>query len=121
MITGHEEITYELTDHEYELALKIAPILKKKTKDNPVLSKQIIDGVNEKWKPNPKLSDARLRKIINYYRTQSILPVISTSKGYYVSYNEDDINGMIKSLTERANSILEASFGIQRILINKNA
>jgi hypothetical protein len=116
MIRGHEEITHDLNEQEYELALRIAPILKGKTKENPVLAIQIINGVNEKWNPKPKFTDARLRKIINYYRVQSILPVISTSKGYYVSYEEDEINGMIQSLTQRANSIIDASFGLGRIL-----
>ena len=116
MIKGHEQETYDLTDYEYELAVRLAPFLKTKTKENPVLSKQIIDGVNEKWNLKPKLNDARLRKIINYYRVQSILPVISTSKGYYVSYEEDEINSMIQSLTQRANSIIQASFGMGKLL-----
>lgn len=119
MVKGHEEFTHDLTEQEYELAVRIAPILQSKTKENPVLSSQIIDGVNKKWNPKPKLTDARLRKIINYYRTQSILPVISTSKGYYVSFEEDEINSMVQSLTQRANSIIEASFGLNRILIKK--
>lgn len=116
MITGHEQETYDLTDYEYELAVRLVPFLEKKTKDNPVLAKQIIDGVNEKWNLKPKLNDVRLRKIINYYRVQSILPIISTSKGYYVSYEEDEINLMIQSLTQRANSIIQASFGMGKLL-----
>ena len=116
MIIGHEQETYDLTDYEYELAVRLAPFLKTKTKENPVLAKQIIDGVNEKWNLKPKLNDARLRKIINYYRVQSILPIISTSKGYYVSYEEDEINLMIQSLTQRANSIIQASFGMGKLL-----
>lgn len=116
MITGHEQETYDLTEHEYELAVRLIPFLEKKTKDNPVLAKQIIDGVNEKWNLKPKLNDVRLRKIINYYRVQSILPIISTSKGYYVSYEEDEINLMIQSLTQRANSIIQASFGMGKLL-----
>jgi hypothetical protein len=116
MIKGHEDITHDLTKEEYELALRLAPFLEKRTKENPILAKQIIDGVNEKWNPIPKLTDARLRKIVNYYRVQSILPVISTSKGYYVSYNEDDVNDMMASLCQRANSILQASFGMGKLL-----
>lgn len=116
MIKGHEDYTFELTEQEYELALRIAPILKSKTKDNPVLASQIINGVNQKWNPKPKFSEVRLRRIINYYRVNSILPVISTSKGYYVSYDEDEVNNMVQSLAQRANSIIEASFGLSRIL-----
>lgn len=116
MIKGHEDTTHELTSEEYDLAVRLAPFLEKRTKENPILAKQIIDGVNEKWNPKPKLTDVRLRKIINYYRTESILPVISTSKGYFVSYDEQDINDMMTSLCERANSIIHASFGLGKIL-----
>lgn len=116
MIKGHEDITYELTDGELELARKIAPILRLKTKETPVLASVIIEGVNKRMNLETKLNDARLRKIINFYRVNSILPVISTSKGYYVSYEEEDLNNMIQSLTQRANSILDASFGLARIL-----
>ena len=116
MIKNFEDITHDLTPEEYDLAVRLAPFLEKRTKDNPILAKQIIDGVNEKWNPKPKLTDARLRKIVNYYRVQAILPVISTSKGYYVSYDEQDINDMMQSLCERANSIIQASFGLGKIL-----
>jgi hypothetical protein len=116
MIKGHEDITYELTDGELELARKIAPILRLKTKENPVLASVIVSGVNNKMNLKTTLTSARLRKIINFYRVNSILPVISTKKGYYVSYEEEDINNMIQSLTQRANSILDASFGLARIL-----
>lgn len=116
MVKGHEEITYELTDYELDLARRIAPILKSKTKENPVLAKQIIDGCNTAWNLSPKLTDVRLRKIINYYRVESILPVISTSKGYHVSYDEQEINDMMSSLCQRGNSIIQASFGLGKIL-----
>jgi len=116
MILGHEDVTYELTEGELEIAKKIAPFLKLKTKENPVLASEIINGVNKNLNLKTKLTDARLRKIINYYRTESILPVISNKKGYYVSYEEDEINLMIQSLTQRANSIIQASFGMGKLL-----
>jgi len=116
MIKGHEDITHDLTEQEYELAVRLVPFLEKRTVDNPILAKQIIDGVNNKWNPKPKLTDARLRKIINYYRVQSILPIISNSKGYYVSYDLEEIDNMMASLCQRANSILQASFGMGKLL-----
>ncbi len=67
MIKGHEDVTYELTDGELELARKIAPILRLKTKENPVLASVIIDGVNKKMNLETKLTDARLRKFISFY------------------------------------------------------
>jgi hypothetical protein len=59
MIKGHEDITHDLTEQEYELAVRLVPFLEKRTVDNPILAKQIIDGVNNKWNPKPKLTDSR--------------------------------------------------------------
>jgi hypothetical protein len=116
MINGHIEYTQELNDEELMLAKRLVSAFKKRTKDNPVTAPEIVSGVNANIPLTQKFSERRLRKIINYYRVQGILPIISTSKGYYVSYDENEIEGMIISLTQRANSILEGCFGMQRIL-----
>jgi hypothetical protein len=116
MINGHEYHTEELNDEERMLAKRLVSAFKKRTKDNPVTAPEIVSGVNKNMKLTQKFSDRRLRKIINHYRVNAILPIISTSKGYYVSYEENEIEGMIISLTQRANSILEGCFGMQRIL-----
>lgn len=114
MITGHEDIL-DLTEADIAIANRLINALKTRTKDNPILSKDIVNGVNSKWEVKPKFTDVRLRKIINYYRTNSILPVISNKNGYYVSYNIEEIDLMTHSLTQRANSILGCVFGMKRI------
>jgi len=116
MILGHEDVTYELTEGELEIAKKIAPFLKLKTKENPVLASEIINGVNKNLNLKTKLTDARLRKIINYYRCNTILPVISNKKGYYVSYDEEEITNMCKSLSQRISSIWSATSGLAKFL-----
>jgi hypothetical protein len=115
MIKNFEEITYDLSESEIQLALKIGFFLNKKTNENPVLSKDIVKGCNEAWSLKPKLTDVRLRKMINYLRSEAILPIISTSKGYYVSYNVEDIEITAKSLNQRLNSIAQAIIGLQKI------
>jgi hypothetical protein len=85
MIKGHENLTNELSEEELNIAKAIIPHLKKKTKENPVKSKDIVSGINSHYKLKKKFTDVRLRKIINYYRSNAILPVISNSNGYYVS------------------------------------
>ena len=115
MIVGHEQETQELNEYEMEIANKLIPALRNRTKETAIKAPEIVKAVNDKWKPAPKFSEVRLRRIINYYRTNSILPVISTSNGYYVSYKEEDINLMTQSLTQRANSILSCAFGMQRM------
>ena len=116
MINGHEYHTEELNDEERMLAKRLISAFSKRSKENPVTATEIVSGVNKNIKLTQKFSDRRLRKIINHYRVHGILPIISTSKGYYVSYEENEIEGMVISLNQRANSILEACFGMQRIL-----
>ncbi len=116
MILGFESLTTELNDEELMLANRLVSAFKKRTKDNPVTAPEIVSGVNANVPLTQKFSERRLRKIINYYRVQGILPIISTSKGYYVSYEVKDIEFMITSLSQRANSILEGCYGLQRII-----
>jgi hypothetical protein len=49
-------------------------------------------------------------------RCNSLLPIISNSKGYYVSYNIEDIGEMIVSLTWRAEAIEAAATGLREII-----
>ena len=116
MIKNFEYHTEELNDEERMLAKRLISAFSKRSKENPVTATEIVSGVNKNIKLTQKFSDRRLRKIINHYRVHGILPIISTSKGYYVSYEENEIEGMVISLNQRANSILEACFGMQRIL-----
>lgn len=116
MIKNFESHTEELNDEERMLAKRLISAFSKRSKNNPVTATEIVSGVNKNIKLTQKFSDRRLRKIINHYRVHGILPIISTSKGYYVSYDENEIEGMVISLNQRANSILEACFGMQRIL-----
>lgn len=116
MVKGFEDYTENLNEEELMLANRLISAFSKRTKDNPVTAPEIVSGVNANIPLTQKFSDRRLRKIINHYRVHGILPIISTSKGYYVSYDENEIEGMIISLTQRANSILEGCFGMQRIL-----
>jgi hypothetical protein len=122
MITNFEDLTGELSDEE----IKLVPILikgfKKRTIDNPIKDPEIRTSINatlDKLGLKKKLSSVRLRKLVHYIRTESLIPLIATSKGYYVSYDEEVIKGQIKSLEQRARSIQEASNGLQAF-INRN-
>jgi hypothetical protein len=116
MITGHEDVTHELTEQELELATKLIPAFKGRNKDNPIKAPEIVNKVNAMYNPKPKFSEVRLRKIVNYYRSNAILPLISTSNGYFVSYDPADINEMVQSLSQRASSIYRCAHGLQNFL-----
>jgi hypothetical protein len=120
MINGHEKETQELSAEEILLATNLIPHFKKRGKDNPIKAKEIVDGVNKYFDLKNKFTDVRLRKIVNYYRVNGIIPIISTSNGYFVSYLNEDIEAMIISLSQRAKSITDCCDGLQRILDKNN-
>ena len=116
MVLGHEEETYELTPEEFNLAKTLIKHFKGRKKDNPVKANEIVDGVNRVYKLEKKFTDVRLRKIVNFYRCNQVLPIISSSKGYYVTDDHDEIKNMVKSLNNRANSILKSAKGLEVFL-----
>ena len=63
-----------------------------------------------------KITEPRLRKLVNHIRVKGILPIIATSQGYYVSYDKQDILDQINSLTQRANSIINSANGLRNYL-----
>lgn len=119
MVKGFEEKTSSITQQEIELAHRLIPAFKKRTLDNPILANEICTKVNDTMNIDFKLTEVRLRRIVNYYRVNSLLPIISNKKGYYVSYDVNEIRSCIDSLTQRINSMLECTYGLERIIKNE--
>ena len=121
-VTNFESITYELTEDELTHVNGIVLALKLRTKESAIKAPEIVKSMNIFAERHNlcKMTDARLRKCINYIRSNSILPVIATSHGYYCSYDEKELSDQIKSLTERANSIMDTVFGLNKILKNSH-
>lgn len=111
MITTFEKVTPELTEKELALVPIIIEGFKRYDKSNPIKEPEIVKRFNSK-SYETKLTGARLRKIVNHIRVNGLLPLIATSKGYYVSYNKDEVLNQIKSLRERANSINSCADGL---------
>ena len=63
-----------------------------------------------------KINGPRLRKFVNHIRTNSILPLIATSKGYFVTDDKEIILTQIVSLMQRANSIEGCAQGLKEFL-----
>ena len=121
-VTNFESITYELTEDELTHVNVLVLALKLRTKESAIKAPEIVKSMNIFAERNNlcKMTDARLRKCVNYIRSNSILPVIATSCGYYCSYDEKELSDQIKSLTERANSIMDCVFGLNKILKNSH-
>jgi len=118
MITNFENITHELNDIELEMLPLMIEGFKRYTKQYPIKEPEIVARFNSK-NSRLKLNGARLRKLVNHIRCHSMLPLIATSKGYYVSSDIAEIRNQIKSLRERANSINRCADGLLNYLDNQ--
>lgn len=117
MITNFEDITAELTDQEIKLVQPIINGLKKRTKNNPIKSDEMVIAMNNycKLKNIPvNVTGVKIRKITNYIRSNGLLPVIATSSGYYISYDLVEIGKQIVSLRQRANAINNSADGLEK-------
>jgi hypothetical protein len=122
MITNFENYTFDLTEFERSLLPVIAASLQGRTSQNPIKEPAIIFAVNY-WLLakgiNKTISGVRLRKIVGQLRIHSVLPIIATQHGYFVSYDREVIKKQIKSLNERAGSIVACANGLKAFLGEK--
>lgn len=117
MIKGFETLTYEITPEEEQIMSAIISGLKKREGSaRAVKAPEIVDGINRNLKMKKKFTEVRLRKMINYIRTHGLLPVMASSKGYYVSFDKNEINAEMESLFQRASGIKNAAMGLRKFL-----
>ena len=124
MLTNFEELTCELSQDELDLVPIIMGGFKTRTEKNPIKAPEIVAGMDKWLKENRpdvkiKMSEVRLRKIVNHIRSNSIAPLIATSHGYYLSNDPEVIKSQVKSMYERAASIKKAADGLSLFLISE--
>jgi hypothetical protein len=119
MIKNFEKITKEMTEDEKKLVPLIIRGLSTRTKENPIKGAEIVSAINsQKDKYGIKLfSEPRLRKIVNFIRTESILPLMGTSNGYYCTKDRDELESQIESLTQRAEAIISSANGLKKFIL----
>jgi hypothetical protein len=126
MLVNFEHVTENLNSEDKKIVPYLQKVLETKTIDKPAVSEIIV------WETNmlirqaistgnhsakiKKINDVKLRKLINYIRTHDILPVCSTSKGYFISYDKKVLEKQIVSLSQRANSIMSCAYGLERFI-----
>lgn len=139
MVEGFEEYTHELTDKEKLLLPFVKMGLLARTKSNPITGAELIKNMNiwlgeqnNKIRLNgssvidgivlknmmPKITQPRLLKIIQHFRASGELPIIAVGgkkKGYYVSYDQEDIKTQIRSLEQRAKGVLSGADGLRNV------
>lgn len=116
MITNFEELTNPLRSEEREslpYVIDLLKSLKTFTSSNSIMyDLHIILQKNDK----KTLSALQFRKVVNHLRSEAILPIIATKKGYIVSWDKEVLMTQIRSLHDRSNAIMKASRGLETIL-----
>jgi hypothetical protein len=105
MITGFKEYTHELTEYEVNtlLPLFLTGLKSKVGKESAITSKEMVKKIKFM---HLKVSEPRVRKIIHHIRCAGLIKnLISTSKGYYISNDVEEIFDYKQSLRERISSI----------------
>jgi len=119
MVTNFECETEDLTDKELDLLEEVKAAFIWAFSKYPKLKHESLElWVNQDLSERGiqhQVKGVRLRKFINYFRTRSILPVLADSKGYWLSYDKNELWSQIQSLEERANSIMAAANGLKSI------
>ena len=115
MINGFEEQTEPLTEYEEVTLLPqlVRGLQTKVGKAMSVTNKAIIDGMNRNL--GLKITDARVRKLINHIRVHDLVPcLIATSNGYYIAESEAELREYEESLLGRESAIRQVRLSIQR-------
>lgn len=105
MLKGFEELTDELSEYErcVLVPLFVSGFSKKRGKENAITNKQIVSTLAPK---GYKVSDVRVRKIVNHIRKNNLVEgLIATSAGYYISTDPAEVADYIESLAGRENEI----------------
>ncbi len=105
MIQNFIKETSELTKYEAEVLLPIIALCLQHHigKDKAVTNRQICERMKKK---GYELTETRVRKIVNRIRTNNLVEcLIATSKGYYVTHNQKELENYIKSLKGREEAI----------------
>jgi uncharacterized protein (UPF0128 family) len=122
MIKGLDNETAPLTGYETGVLLPqlISGLKTKQGRRSAVTNKHIVAAL----KPGYKISEARVRKMINHIRTNDLIPgLIATSDGYFIAETEEELVGYEESLKGREDAIREVRISIarqRRILYEQN-
>lgn len=113
MLKGFKEQTEPLTDYERKtlVPILVQGLQTKVGKQSAVTNKYIVSKLKDRY----KITEARVRKIINYIRITGLVPcLIATSDGYYIAQSNDEIRDYESSLYGRENAIREVRLSLDR-------
>lgn len=122
MVTGFEDITTDLTAKDMDILQFVLNGLSmcREPRHSEEVCELILQLYWESEETYIPFSSVRLRKFVNFIRAHSLLPIIATSKGYYVAYEQEEIRKQIKSLNERASAITKCANGLKKFIDEDN-
>jgi|WetSurMetagenome_2_1015567.scaffolds.fasta_scaffold127865_2 hypothetical protein len=112
-----------LTQEDQELIDRLIQLISLRTDDlHPIKGAEIVSFFNRKIRDgkllcSKPLTEQKLRKITNYIRLNGLLPIMSSSKGYYLSTNPIEIMKMVESLESRCIAIQQAADGLRKMAV----
>lgn len=89
-----------------------------RSSNNPIKGKEIAEKINSnlsRYGLKKELTDARIRMIVNYIRSNSLASIIATNDGYYTDNTIESINYQIESLKGRIIKQQQAIKGLERL------
>lgn len=114
MIRGFEQETQPLTEYEENTLLPviIAGLRTKQGQKAAVTNRTIVTRLNLR---GFDINEARVRKIVNYIRTNDLIPcLIATSSGYCIATSEEELLRYEESLKGREDAIKAVRLAIAR-------
>jgi hypothetical protein len=104
MLKNFEKITVELTPNELEYVEFLGQwFMQNKGKGNTVKNSDIVKLIKTAF--DKKIVDSRVRKVVQFLRTNGFPNLIATSSGYYYSDDVSEIESWITSLKQREAAI----------------
>jgi hypothetical protein len=114
MLKGFENITFELSKNEIknQLPIIVKSLKKAKGQKNALTSNNLISILANEGEHT---TGPRIRKMINNIRCKNVIPcLLSSSKGYWVSKDIDEVKDYVTSLQQREKEIKKVRLSIQK-------
>lgn len=108
-VTNFEKETQPLTEKELLLVQSLVNVIRE-TGAKTLNHKELVNAVEQNYNKTTGeyawiKSSSTLRKLVNYVVVNKIIPIASGSAGYWMC-QDHEIEDQVRSLRERANSIL---------------
>lgn len=117
MIIGFDKETQPLTDYEENTIL---PVVFGLLSGRVGVQNAIKNGLIVKKLSEYKITQERVRKVINQIRTRGLIPcLIASSKGYYIAETEEELKDYEESLEGRESAIRAVRESIKRQRIER--